>query len=84
MPCVSIGPTASACDTEHSLPHTGSANLSMQEVCENLVPMSADLSQLPAIPLDGIQKMVTDAVIFEGRNFVIERPDASDRLVGVA
>jgi len=56
----------------------------MQEVCENLVPMSADLSQLPAIPLDGIQKMVTDAVIFEGRNFVIERPDASDRLVGVA
>ncbi|HKI33579.1 MAG TPA: methyltransferase [Gemmataceae bacterium] len=43
--------------------------------------MPADLPPLPATPLDAIEKTVRDPVIIEGRTFVIERPDDSDRLL---
>jgi predicted nicotinamide N-methyase len=36
---------------------------------------------LPATPLDAITKTVRDPVIVEGRTFLIERPDESDRLL---
>jgi predicted nicotinamide N-methyase len=39
------------------------------------------LPPLPATPLDAIQKTVREQVIVEGRTFVIERPDESDRLL---
>jgi predicted nicotinamide N-methyase len=43
--------------------------------------MPADLPPLPATPLDAIAKTVRDSVIVEGRTFLIERPDESDRLL---
>jgi predicted nicotinamide N-methyase len=36
---------------------------------------------MPATPLDAIEKTARDAVIVEGRTFVIERPDESDHLL---
>jgi hypothetical protein len=42
--------------------------------------MPAD-PDLPATPLDAIEKTIRDPVIVEGRTFVIERPDESDRLL---
>src|SRR4029077_8521694 len=36
---------------------------------------------MPATPLDAITKTVRDPVIVEGRTFLIERPDESDRLL---
>jgi SAM-dependent methyltransferase len=36
---------------------------------------------LPETPLDAIRDVVRDKVIVEGRTFLIERPDASDRLL---
>jgi predicted nicotinamide N-methyase len=43
--------------------------------------MPADLPPLPATPLDAITKTLRDPVIVEGRTFLIERPDESDRLL---
>ncbi len=42
--------------------------------------MPAD-PDLPATPLDAIEKTVRDPVIVEGHTFVIERPGESDRLL---
>jgi predicted nicotinamide N-methyase len=36
---------------------------------------------MPATPLDAITKTICDPVIIEGRTFLIERPDESDRLL---